>query len=196
MSVKKHIAAESHGGVLVLNRHFEPMGVTPLTRAMLKIGLEDSPYWVEVWEEVPLQGASGQTHRKPSVVRLKDDLNIEGRKIKAVNSRKDIYIRDKYTCQFCAQIFPAKELTLDHIFPKSRGGANDPMNLVTACKACNGRKRDRTPEESRMPLINPLTVYQTGLHRVELCHYAERRRDWAKYLFMDSEGDLRYSHVA
>lgn len=196
MSVKKHIPAESHGGVLVLNKHFEPVGVTPLTRAMLKIGLHNSPYTVELWDDEPLHGAGGQTHRKPSVIRLKYDLNIKGRRMRVVASRKDIYIRDKYTCQFCAKIFPVKELTLDHVFPKSRGGSNDPTNLVAACKKCNGRKRDRTPEEARMPLINPLTVYQTGLHRVELCHYAERRPEWAKYLFMDSEGDTRFMNVA
>jgi 5-methylcytosine-specific restriction endonuclease McrA len=196
MSVKKHISAESHGGVLVLDRHFIPKGVTPLTRAMLKIGLEDSPYTVELWEEKPLGGTNGQVHRKPSVIRLKYDLNLDGRKYRTANSRKDIYLRDKYTCQYCSTVLPAKELTLDHVFPQSRGGTSEATNLVTACKKCNGRKRDRTPEEARMPLINPLVVYQVGLHRVELCHYAERRPEWTKYLFMDSEGDPRFVNVA
>jgi hypothetical protein len=61
-----------------------------------------------------------------------------------VKHRKDVYKRDKYTCVYCGAI---KDLSLDHVLPLSKGGSNDPMNLVTACVSCNSRKKDRTPEE-------------------------------------------------
>ena len=71
-------------------------------------------------------------------------------------SRKGIFERDQNICQYCAKRFSDKELTLDHILPKSRGGTNTWGNLVAACKKCNQRKGDKTPKEVGMtPLIKP-----------------------------------------
>ena len=69
-------------------------------------------------------------------------------------SRKDIIIRDQNKCQYCGNEFPTDKLTLDHILPKSKGGKNTWMNLVAACKKCNQKKGDRTPEQANMKLIN------------------------------------------
>jgi len=57
-----------------------------------------------------------------------------------------IHKRDNYTCQYCGEYGD----TIDHVFPKSRGGKNTWGNLVTACSDCNGRKKDKTPEEAGM----------------------------------------------
>jgi 5-methylcytosine-specific restriction endonuclease McrA len=194
MSVKKHIKQEEKGGVLVLNSSYEPIGTTPLTRAMLKIG--KGAYYVEEWSTAaPLHSANGSVERpKPSVVRLKSYLDLP--KLTSKGMRSDIYKRDKHKCQYCSKKFPDKELTLDHVFPKSRGGSNEATNLVTACKACNNRKGDRTPAEARMPLVNTLNSYKANLHRVRLCHYVESRPEWAKYLFLDSNGDSKFANVA
>lgn len=192
MSVKKKIKAEPRGGILVLNQSYVPVGTTPLTRCMLKLSKPDCPYTVEEWwEEATLN--NGQ-YPIPSVVRLKRYLNMPSRR--SGSNRSSIYKRDDFKCQFCGEKFPPKDLTLDHVFPKSRGGSNDPTNLVSACKACNNRKGDRTPAEARMPLLNSLTSYKAGLHRVELCHYAESRPEWKKYLFLDANGDSKFAHVA
>ena len=64
-----------------------------------------------------------------------------------------LFRRDRHTCAYCGQVFPASVLQCEHILPESRGGAWSWMNLVTACAACNGRKAARTPEEARMPLL-------------------------------------------
>lgn len=69
-------------------------------------------------------------------------------------SRDNIFLRDKYTCQYCTKHFATKELTLDHVFPASRGGGKSWENLVTACHKCNHKKGSRTPEEAKMPLLN------------------------------------------
>ena len=80
-------------------------------------------------------------------------------------------------------------LTLDHILPRSRGGDNSPVNIVTACIKCNNRKSNRTPEEARMPLLTSQSALRVKLERVVLCHYAEARAEWRKYLFMDVHDD-------
>lgn len=182
MSVKKVIKAQKKGGVLVLNASYEPLGTSPLTRVLLKISKDDSPYQVLEWED-------GETlngiYPKPSVVRLKYYIDLPGKIRKAMSNRDRIYIRDKFRCQYCANKFSAKDLTLDHVYPQARGGQDNADNLVAACKSCNNRKGCRTPDEARMPLLNPLTSYKVRLDRVQLCHYAEYRPEWRKYLFME-----------
>ena len=61
--------------------------------------------------------------------------------------------RDRHICMYCGHKFSLSELTRDHVMPKSRGGKDAYENLVIACKACNNRKGDRTPEEANMPLL-------------------------------------------
>ena len=70
-------------------------------------------------------------------------------------SRKGIFQRDFNTCQYCANKFTDKELTLDHILPKSRGGKNTWDNLVAACKKCNQKKGSRLIHEAGMQLKKP-----------------------------------------
>lgn len=61
--------------------------------------------------------------------------------------------RDRHTCAYCGVVLDHRALTVDHIVPASRGGALSWMNTVAACRACNSRKADRTPDEARMPLL-------------------------------------------
>ena len=63
------------------------------------------------------------------------------------------------------------------------------MNIVTACVLCNNRKGDRTPAEARMPLLTSQSALRVKLERVVLCHYAEARAEWRKYLFLDVYDD-------
>ncbi len=68
--------------------------------------------------------------------------------------RQEVILRDQCTCQYCAKKFPVDKLTIDHIIPKSKGGENTWENLVAACKKCNQRKGNRTPEQANMKLLN------------------------------------------
>ena len=68
-------------------------------------------------------------------------------------SRRNIFERDKNTCQYCGRKMSKTELTLDHVIPRSRGGIDSWDNLVLACMHCNVKKGSRTPEEAQMPLI-------------------------------------------
>jgi len=89
----------------------------------------------------------------PSVLKLKTYIRpwIAGR---MKLSRENIYLRDNYTCQYCAIRFAPKQLTFDHVVPVSKGGQKSWENIVTACQKCNHKKSDRTPREAGMPLLN------------------------------------------
>ena len=98
-------------------------------------------------------------------------------------SRKNILLRDRNTCQFCGRVFPAAELTLDHVVPRSRGGRSSWENLVACCYQCNNRKGDRTPEEAGIKLVRrprPFTLY-TSRQLMRLIGHRDEK--WRKYLF-------------
>ena len=64
-----------------------------------------------------------------------------------------LFLRDRHLCAYCGNAFADGDLTVEHILPVSRGGRLSWTNVVTACRACNTRKGNRTPEEARMPLL-------------------------------------------
>lgn len=68
-------------------------------------------------------------------------------------SRELLVHRDRHLCGYCGNRFSPRSLTVDHIVPRSKGGGYHWANLVAACSTCNIRKRDRTPEQARMPLL-------------------------------------------
>lgn len=90
------------------------------------------------------------SYRCPSVIRLGHLIKRPKPRLKL--SRKEVFSRDGYTCQYCGKL--TKELTLDHVVPKSRGGKHSWDNLVSACKSCNHRKGGKSPEEARMKLLS------------------------------------------
>lgn len=68
-------------------------------------------------------------------------------------SNTTLFKRDENTCLYCGHEFPIRMLTRDHIIPTSKGGQDTWMNVVCACKGCNGHKSNKTPEEAYMPLL-------------------------------------------
>ena len=95
------------------------------------------------------------TWKVPAVVRLRKMAKTETRGVKF--SRRNVYQRDGYTCQYCGQKKPARELSYDHVVPRSAGGRTDWRNIVTACKACNSRKDAQTCDEAGMwPKKDPI----------------------------------------
>ncbi len=73
-----------------------------------------------------------------------------------------LFSRDRHICAYCGQTFGFDDLTREHILPSSRGGQDTWMNCISACKACNGRKGSRTPEEAHMSLM--YLPYVPSLH--------------------------------
>ena len=176
-----------HGRVLLLNFSYEPLGTVGVARAMC-LNLKGTVF-VEEHDGERVLHSPNATFRVPSVIRLRSYINVRRRREASGMKRLRIYMRDKFRCQYCGEKKAAGELTLDHILPRSRGGDNSPVNIVTACVSCNNRKGDRTPGEALMPLLTSQSALRVKLERVVLCHYAEARAEWRKYLFMDVYDD-------
>lgn len=68
-------------------------------------------------------------------------------------SNSKLFMRDRNVCAYCGQLFAAELLTREHIIPYAQNGQDVWMNIVTACRSCNHRKSNRTPEQAGMPLL-------------------------------------------
>lgn len=70
-------------------------------------------------------------------------------------NRRNLFARDRNTCQYCGKHFSTCDLSIDHVVPRTQGGRDTWENLVCACIRCNARKGGRTPVEASMHLIRP-----------------------------------------
>ena len=91
--------------------------------------------------------------RAPTVVRLNRYVKVP-RRTHAGLSRRAVFLRDGWRCQYCAA--PAEDV--DHVLPKSRGGPHRWENVVAACRRCNAQKQDRTPQEAGLKLARKPTA--------------------------------------
>lgn len=164
--------------VLVLNATYEPINVTAARRAVVLV-LKGVATTEE--ENGSFIHSARVAIRIPSVIRLTHFRRIPYQ-TRAL-SRKNILLRDRYTCQFCGRVLPAGELTLDHVVPRSRDGHTDWDNLVACCHACNNRKGNRLPEEVGLKLRRlprPFTLH-TSRQLMRMMGKSDER--WRKYLF-------------
>ena len=97
-----------------------------------------------------------------------------------VLSRKNIYLRDNFTCQYCGK--NGTHLTLDHIIPKSKGGGESWENIVVCCVRCNNRKGDRTAEEAGMKLIGTPYKPPSALY-LQITRLNSAPQCWFNYFF-------------
>lgn len=143
--------------VLVLNQNFEPLNVCSWRRAFVLVALLKA----EVLEfgHHPIR-ATAAVFPRPSVIRLTHLVRRPRSVVKL--TRREIFLRDNYTCQYCGM--RSRELTVDHVMPKHRGGRHSWENLVSACKTCNHRKGGKTPDEARMKLLKPARAPQVPYH--------------------------------
>lgn len=153
------MAKEYNMKTLKLDLTYRPVGVIDCLEALVLCIVGKAVAVEEYEEEI---SSPSTTFKIPSVIVLKRAVKFISHGIKP--SRSNILWRDSCKCQYCAKLYSASELTLDHVMPRSRGGENTWTNLVTSCKKCNQKKRDRTPEEAGMRLIKkPVKPYNTIL---------------------------------
>jgi 5-methylcytosine-specific restriction endonuclease McrA len=167
-----------HLPVLVLNASYEPVNITPVRRAVVLVfkGVATAEE-----EDGAFIHSARVSFRVPSVIRL-----LEFRRIPHQSralSRKNILLRDRYSCQFCGRVLPASELTLDHVVPRSRGGRTDWDNLVACCHPCNNRKGDRLPEEAGLTLLRVPRPFSLHTSRQLMRMMGKSDERWRKYLF-------------
>lgn len=137
------------GNVLLLNKECEPLNIMSWRRAFVLL-IKGKAEYIDKLTEVEDFIKVGDYYI-PKTIKLTYEMAIP--ELELPFSRENVFIRDEYICQYCGKRFSSEELTLDHIFPKSRGGDTSWNNIVSCCKSCNQKKADRTPEEADMPLI-------------------------------------------
>lgn len=132
---------------LLLNSTYEPLRVISWQRAITMIFLNK----VEVLRNYErMLRSTSMSMQAPAVVRLTQF--VRRQRVRISFSRRNVFLRDGYRCQYCDEHLPAAELTTDHVIPRSLGGITSWENVVTACEPCNRKKANRTPAQARMTL--------------------------------------------
>ncbi len=132
--------APSSGRVLVLNASYEPINVCTVRRAAVLV-LKDRAEILERSEWA--LHAEALTMPGPAVIRLKAYVRIPRDAHRRKITRRAVFARDRWTCQYCGQ--ERGNLTVDHVIPRSKGGGSGWENIVACCAPCNRRKGDRLP---------------------------------------------------
>lgn len=150
---------------LVLNSNWQPVNVAPVARSLALLwngsarAVDPRDYQTYSWTDwarmQPVDGepflqAVSQRLRVPEVVTLTGYNRLPEGSVSF--SRRNIFKRDRYACQYCGVQPGSEELTIDHVTPRSQGGASTWSNCVLACVACNKHKADRTPEQAGVKL--------------------------------------------
>lgn len=145
--------------VLVLNLNYVPINVSTVRRAIILVSKGKAELLENHRGEVRTVTA---TVEAPSIIRLVYLVKrpFAPRKL----SKKEIFLRDQYTCQYCGK--KTQELTLDHVVPRRQKGAHTWENVVAACSRCNLRKAGRTPEEANMRLKTQPRIPQPNPYRI------------------------------
>lgn len=168
--------------VLVLNQNYQPLNICDVRRAVSLMGRGKA-------ESLQTSGQFLRTASfsfdAPAVIRL---VYLVKRPLhRRRMSRREVFMRDGFKCLYCGQ--KSRDLTLDHVLPRSQGGQHVWDNVVSACKHCNHRKAGRTPlqagmrllAEPREPRPNPYSFF-----------HAERvQPSWRPFLpWMDDNANL------
>jgi 5-methylcytosine-specific restriction endonuclease McrA len=132
--------------VLVLNFTYEALNITSFQRAVKLIFSGKAEV---VAGRSQMLKSTRYEMRLPSIIRMLYYIRRPMQKVAL--TKKNILLRDDYTCQYC-QLKGERLMTVDHVVPKSKGGPSTWENLVCACMRCNNRKNNRTPEHANMLL--------------------------------------------
>jgi len=182
--------------VLVLNSRWTPIQVTTVKEAIGLVAkgsasiLEPGTYerhdlfsWADVSKAKARLGEA--VIRSPSLVLLPPEVIVlskyEGQGERSVVfSRRNLFKRDRYTCQYCGAQPGPESLTIDHVNPKSKGGTSTWENCALACLGCNKKKSNRTPEEAKMKLRK--TPKKPTWRILTQVPPKERRESWESFL--------------
>ena len=131
--------------VLILNADYSALSLCSVPKAFLLVYLDKAELVAESDKE-KLRTVSS-TYPLPSVIRLHRYVHLPFKGV--MLNRQNVFRRDGHRCQYCGT---PEDLTLDHVMPRSRGGKTNWDNLTTACRRCNSKKGDNSPEEARLHL--------------------------------------------
>ena len=181
---------------LVLNRNWTPLQTTTCKEAIALVAKGSAhivdPTTYEIHDLDSWHAASKATERfgnerirstflslaPPEVIVLSIYEGIGNRTV--VFSRRNLFKRDQYSCQYCGKHPGLKNLTIDHVNPRSKGGKSTWENCVLACVKCNTRKGGRTPSEARMRILKK--PRQPTWESVSDVLTTARRESWKKFI--------------
>ncbi|WP_207479863.1 HNH endonuclease [Arenibaculum pallidiluteum] len=179
-----------HCPALVLNADFRPLSYFPLSlwswQEAVKAVFLDRVNIISEYDRV-VRSPNFEI-RLPSVISLKEYIQATRR---PAFTRFNVFLRDRFACQYCGHSFPTQELTFDHVIPRSRGGRTTWENVVTSCSACNLAKGNRLPHHCGMIPLSP--PFQPSAY-----HLQENGRafppnflheSWRDFLYWDTELD-------
>jgi len=177
---------------LVLNRAWAPIQVTSVREALGLVAkgaaliIEPETYRthdLRTWNDVSrakeaLIRSARLALAPPEVILLTSYAGQGARSI--VFSRKNLFRRDRYTCQYCGAQPGPEALTVDHVLPRSKGGVSTWENCVLACLECNARKANRTPEQAGLKLRK--APRKPSWKLLTQAAPRERRESWDRFL--------------
>lgn len=173
--------------VLVLNSSLQPLSVIPERRLIVllskqKVTFVDDDVRALIEESIRSRRLELE---KPVIVQLLANIRVP--RVALQPTRSNILLRDEDTCQYCGK--RSRDLTLDHILPRSRGGQSTWENLVASCRSCNGKKGNRLLKDVNMYLLRqprPLTQEYAGFF---LLRYPKLRKAYEDFLTAASTPD-------
>jgi 5-methylcytosine-specific restriction endonuclease McrA len=162
--------------VLVLNFTYEALNITSFQRAV-KLIFSGKAEVVHGRDRLLVSPTFEM--RMPSIIRMLYYIRRPSQKVAL--TKKNILLRDDYTCQYCG-LRGERLMTVDHVIPRSKGGPSTWENLVCACMRCNNRKNNRTPEHANMAMRRkPRTPKYIPWIRVKRNTLPG---EWHKFLFL------------
>ena len=170
--------------VLVLNLNYVPVNVCTVRRAIVLVAKGKAELLEQRSDSARIR-TYNNTLDAPSIIRLVYLVKrpFAPRRL----SKKEVFLRDHYTCQYCGQ--RSQHLTLDHVVPRRQRGPHTWDNVVAACGRCNLDKAGRTPEEANMKLRRIPTAPQPNPYRI-----LENRTildEWRQYIPWQATGRNR-----
>lgn len=179
--------------VLILNRSYLPIHVTSVRRAFIllyqgiarAVNDQYQTFDFESWSDLSVStrdetiGLVNRIIRVPRVILLISYDRVPKRHVRF--SRYNIYARDNCTCQYCKRRLPRQELNLDHVIPRSQGGASIWENVVCSCHECNRRKGGRTPQQAGM-LLGRKPVRPKWTPFMQETFSLSRYKEWMPFL--------------
>jgi len=185
---------------LVLNRSWQPVNIASVARALVLVWNETArivdtlDYQVYDWQDWMQMRPDGDEPfiqsvslrlRIPEVIVLNSFDKLPNASVSF--SRRNLFKRDRFTCQYCGCQPRPDELTIDHVVPRSQGGQTTWENCVLACFRCNHKKADKLPDKSNMKLrkLPAKPVWHPAYTR-----YPLKMESWAKFVsqaYWDSE---------
>jgi len=147
---------------LVLNGDYSPLGIIDWKKALtwyMKYDTHNSRSIeiLDFYKDDYILGTNNKHHPIPCVVKTFKYYKLKNQEVNF--SRKNLFLRDNFSCQYCGIKKDINKLTYDHVIPKSlwsdtKSSATCWTNIVTACYDCNRKKGNKTPKQANMPLLN------------------------------------------